>query len=66
MDKPIELRIEGFKQDLVNSANNSQLTCTILLPYVKEFLNEVQAGAARELENARAKYEQEEGEAEDE
>lgn len=65
MDKPIELRIEDFKRNLVESANNSQLTCTILLPYVKEFFNEVQAGAARELEKARTMY-KEEGEAEDE
>lgn len=67
MEKPISLRIKELKEGLVKAANESQLTCTLMLPYIKELYVQVQEGARMELEKDIREYEQSlKGDSEDE
>lgn len=57
MDKPLSLRIEEVKKELVNVINSSQLHSYILDTIIKDIYQEVHLMYQKQVEQERKEYE---------
>lgn len=58
MDKPLSLRIEEVKKELVNVINSSQLHSYILDTIIKDIYQEVHLMYQKQLEQEQKEYEE--------
>ena len=56
MEKPIDLKIEDTKYEIINIINKSNLPAFILEPIFKDIYNQLLLNKNRDLEKSRKKY----------
>lgn len=57
MEKPLNLKIEEFRNQIVNTINEANLPAYILKPIVKDFYTQLQNLEQQELIQAQRQYE---------
>lgn len=57
MEKPLDLKVEDTKNEIINTINQCQLPAFILEPIIKEIYNQVLVSKNKALEKSKIDYE---------